>query len=100
MEEAAAITETEPLPLVDETVRLLAPLPIFAELDAKSLRAVARRCRIVTLRAGETVMEEGQLSDFAAMILAGEVDVLVSTPAGRVNVATSDRRTSLGSWVH
>ncbi len=72
----------------DEIVKLLAPLPIFARLDPGSLRAVAERCRIAEFRAGDTIMQEGRMSTFADMILSGEVDIHVDTPAGQVNVAT------------
>ncbi|HWD59885.1 MAG TPA: SpoIIE family protein phosphatase [Stellaceae bacterium] len=75
-------------PSVEEIAALLAPLPIFARLDAASLRAVAERCVIKEFRTGDTIMEEGRMSTFADMILAGEVDVFVNTPAGQVNVAT------------
>jgi sigma-B regulation protein RsbU (phosphoserine phosphatase) len=89
MNEAALTIETDASPLsVEEIARLLAPLPIFARLDATSLRAVAERCRVAVFAPGDTIMQEGQTSTFADMILAGEVDVFVDTPAGPVNVAT------------
>ena len=75
-------------PSLEEIVKLLAPLPIFARLDAASLRAVAERCRVAVFAAGDTIMREGEVSAFADMILSGEVDVFVDTPAGPVNVAT------------
>jgi phosphoserine phosphatase RsbU/P len=89
MDEAAVTAEPEAGALsVEEIVRLLAPLPIFARLDAVSLRAVAERCGIAQFHAGKTIMREGEMSTFADVILAGEVDVFVGTPAGQVNVAT------------
>lgn len=89
MDEAALAEETEGSALsVEEISRLLAPLPIFARLDPASLHAVAERCRVARFRAGTTIMMEGQVSTFADMILDGEVDVFVDTPAGEVNVAT------------
>jgi phosphoserine phosphatase RsbU/P len=73
---------------VEEIAGLLAPLPIFARLDAKALAAVASRCGFAYFHAGDVIMEEGRVSTFADVILSGEVDVFVDTPAGRVNVAT------------
>ena len=73
---------------IEEIVALLAQLPIFGRLDRASLAAVAARCGFAFFRAGETIMQEGRVSTFADMILAGEVDVFVNTPAGEVNVAT------------
>ena len=73
---------------VEEIAGLLAPLPIFARLDTPSLAAVAARCVFANFRAGDRLMEEGQVSTFAAVILSGEVDVFIKTPAGEVHVAT------------
>jgi phosphoserine phosphatase RsbU/P len=73
---------------VEEIARLLAPLPIFARLDEPTLAAVAARCGFAYFHAGDVIMEEGRISTFADVILSGEVDVFVDTPAGRVNVAT------------
>jgi serine phosphatase RsbU (regulator of sigma subunit) len=73
---------------VEEIIRLLAPLPIFARLDPETLAAVAARCGFAYFHAGDRIMEEGQMSTFAAVILMGEVDVFVNTPAGQVRVAT------------
>ena len=73
---------------VEEISRLLAPLPIFARLDPPSLAAVAARCSFAHFHAGDRLMEEGQTSSFAVVILSGEVDVFVKTPAGEVLVAT------------
>jgi sigma-B regulation protein RsbU (phosphoserine phosphatase) len=73
---------------VEEISGLLAPLPIFARLDPPTLAAVAARCGFAYFHAGDTIMAEGQMSTFAAVILAGEVDVFVNTPAGQVHVAT------------
>jgi serine phosphatase RsbU (regulator of sigma subunit) len=86
MDHAAAVIAEERS--VEHIAALLAPLPIFARLDAASLRAVAERCKPLQFRAGDTIMTEGQASSFADMILSGEVDVFVDTPAGQVNVAT------------
>jgi serine phosphatase RsbU (regulator of sigma subunit) len=73
---------------VEEIAALLAPLPIFTRLDKASLAAVAARCVFVRVPAGETVMAEGRVSAFADVILTGEVDIFVQTPAGQVHVAT------------
>jgi sigma-B regulation protein RsbU (phosphoserine phosphatase) len=86
MDDAAAIFAGERS--VEHIAALLAPLPIFARLDAASLKAVAERCKPIRFRAGDTIMAEGEASVFADMILSGEVDVFVDTPAGQVNVAT------------
>jgi len=89
MDETAATMEPGAGPRsVEEIVALLAPLPIFARLDRDSLIAVAERCGFAHFGDGDTIMLQGQVSTFADVILAGEVDVFVDTPAGQVHVAT------------
>ncbi|HTQ33988.1 MAG TPA: SpoIIE family protein phosphatase [Stellaceae bacterium] len=88
MDETAANTSFAATHSVDEITALLAPLPIFARLDATSLSAVAARCVFLNFAAGTILMEEGRVSTFADVILAGEVDVFVETRAGQVHVAT------------
>lgn len=73
---------------VDEIAGLLAPLPIFARLDPPTLAAVAARCGFGYSHAGDVLMRQGELSTFATVILMGEVDIFVDTPAGQINVAT------------
>jgi serine phosphatase RsbU (regulator of sigma subunit) len=83
-------------PAIADIVNVLAMLPIFARLDPGCLAVVARRCGFASFRAGDTIMEQGASSTFADVILDGEVDVLVDTPAGRVHVATLGRHRIVG----
>ena len=62
MDDAAAIIAKQRS--VEHIAGLLAPLPIFARLDAISLRAVAERCKPVRFHAGDTIMAEGEASAF------------------------------------
>ena len=89
MSETASKTESGVgLWTVDEIAGLLAPLPIFAQLDPQTLAVVAARCGFGYFHAGDALMRQGELSTFAAVILMGEVDIFVNTPAGEINVAT------------
>ncbi|MFZ2006646.1 MAG: SpoIIE family protein phosphatase [Stellaceae bacterium] len=89
MREAASIPKAGvSLWTVEEIAGLLAPLPIFARLDASALAAVAASCGLGSFHAGDVLMRQGETSSFAAVILMGEVDIFVDTPAGQVNVAT------------
>src|SRR5579862_2657508 len=72
----------------EELTRVLGALPIFAALDAASLAAIAAQCGVAEFSAGATIMQQGEPSNFADVILEGEVDVFVDTPAGPVRVAT------------
>jgi serine phosphatase RsbU (regulator of sigma subunit) len=73
---------------VEETARILGSLPLFARLDPSSLAAIAAHGAVARFRAGDTIMRQGQESTFADVLLDGEVDVFVDTPAGQVRVAT------------
>ena len=73
---------------VEEIAALLARLPIFARLGSSTLAAIAARCGFGYFHAGDVLMRQGETSTFAAVILTGEVDIFVDTPAGKVNVAT------------
>jgi phosphoserine phosphatase RsbU/P len=73
---------------VEETARILGSLPLFARLDPSSLAAIAAHGAVARFRAGDTIMQQGQESTFADVLLDGEVDVFVDTPAGQVRVAT------------
>ena len=89
MSETASKTKTGTgLWTVKKIARLLAPLPIFAGLDPSTLAAVAARFGFGHFHAGDVLMRQGQMSTFAAVILMGEVDIFVETPAGQINVAT------------
>jgi phosphoserine phosphatase RsbU/P len=80
----------------EETAKILGGLPLFARLDRASLAAIAAHCAVAQFGAGDTIMQQGRMSTFADVILAGEVDVLVDTPAGQVRVATVGRHQIIG----
>src|SRR5579864_1640869 len=79
-----------------ETAKILGALPLFAKLDPASLAAIAAHSAIAQFRAGEAIMQQGRMSTFADVILDGEVDVFVDTPAGQVRVATVGRHRIVG----
>jgi phosphoserine phosphatase RsbU/P len=81
---------------VEETAQILGALPLFARLDRASLAAIAGHCAVVQFRTGDTIMQQGGMSTFADVILDGEVDVLVDTPAGQVRVAAVGRHQIVG----
>jgi sigma-B regulation protein RsbU (phosphoserine phosphatase) len=81
---------------VEEISGLLAPLPIFAQLDPATVTAVAEHCGFAYFHAGDVIMREGEVSTFADVILMGEVDVFIDTAAGQVQVATLGRQHMVG----
>ena len=81
---------------VEEIAQILGVLPLFARLDRASRAAIAAHCAVTEFRAGDTIMRQGRMSTFADVILDGEVDVFVDTPAGQVRVATVGRHQIVG----
>jgi phosphoserine phosphatase RsbU/P len=73
---------------VEDIAKILGALPLFVRLDPASLAAIAEHSGIAQYHPGDTIMQQGRMSTFADVILDGEVEVLVDTPAGQVRVAT------------
>lgn len=81
---------------VEETAQILGALPLFARLDRASLAAIAAHCAVTQFHVGDTIMQQGRMSTFADVILDGEVEIFVDTPAGQVRVATVGRHQIVG----
>jgi CRP/FNR family cyclic AMP-dependent transcriptional regulator len=60
---------------VEDKVELLRAVPLFAELDDRSLQAVALLAREREAKAGEVLMREGEPGDEFMVVLAGTVHV-------------------------
>jgi cAMP-dependent protein kinase regulator len=60
---------------MDEKTAILARLPIFAKLDARSLEAIATLARIVSMHAGTVLMQEDETTESFYVIVSGTVRV-------------------------
>ena len=60
---------------MNETTAMLARLPIFARLDARSLEAIASLARIVSKPAGAVLMHEDAVAESFYVIVTGTVHV-------------------------
>jgi len=63
------------LPAMDERVAHLRAVPLFTELDDRSLQAIASLAREVDARAGDVLMREGQPGETFLVIVDGTVRV-------------------------
>jgi CRP-like cAMP-binding protein len=63
-------------------------VPFFAEIEPAKLKLLAFMSERIGFDAGRTVMHQGDVGDAAYLIIEGEAEVLVETPAGPVIVAT------------
>ena len=60
---------------MDDKTAILARLPIFAKLDARSLEAIGALARVVSMPAGTVLMSEGEAAQSFYVIVTGTVHV-------------------------
>ena len=60
---------------VDDKVSVLRAVPLFADLDERSLQAVALLAREVSFKAGDAFMLEGEIGDEFYVIVDGSVRI-------------------------
>ena len=60
---------------MDDKTAILARLPIFAKLDARSLEAIGSLARVVSMPAGTVLMSEGEAAEAFYVIVSGTVHV-------------------------
>ncbi|MBU2359464.1 cyclic nucleotide-binding domain-containing protein [Loktanella sp. M215] len=73
--------------LLNDEVKMLRQVPIFAGMASAKLRLLAYTSDRVAYRAGEVLFHQGDDGDAAYVILQGQADVMVTTPQGELRVA-------------
>ncbi len=73
---------------LQEDVDLLRNVPLFRNIDAAKLKLLAFTSERLTFGAGENLFLQGDHGDAAYIIVAGQADVVIDTPAGPITVAT------------
>jgi CRP-like cAMP-binding protein len=94
--EEPAVTEPHPQPapsapvqeqslpeLDEEPPPAVPPIPLFTDLDARALAAVARRFRLVRAEPGDIVVAEGEPGGSLFIVTSGLVKAFVKSPRGR-----------------
>jgi CRP-like cAMP-binding protein len=81
---------------LDTEVQALRQVPMFKEIDPGRLKLLAFTSERVSYAAGQTLFEQGAMSDAAYVILEGTADVLIDTPGGRFVVASLRQSDLLG----
>ena len=71
-----------------EGVELLHRIPLFAKIDPTRLRLLAFTSDRGKFDPGQVVFEEGEVGDYAYVIIEGEADISLNTPSGSLSVAT------------
>ena len=67
---------------------LLRRVPIFAEIEPARLKLLAFMSERVGFDSGKLLMRQGDPADAAYLIIEGDVEVVLETPAGQFVVAT------------
>ena len=73
---------------LQQDVDLLRNVPLFRNLDAAKLKLLAFTSERLTYSAGESLFNQGDSGDTAYVIVQGEADIIIDTPAGPITVAT------------
>jgi len=71
-----------------EEFELLRRVPIFAEIEPSKLKLLAFMSERVGFDPGKLLMRQGDPADAAYLIIEGDVEVVLETPAGQFVVAT------------
>ena len=67
---------------------LLRQVPFFAEMEPARLKLLAFMSQRAAYDAGKILFRQGDPADAAYLIIDGEADILVDTPAGLLTIAT------------
>lgn len=81
---------------LDEEVDLLRNIPLFANVEPSKLKLLAFTSERLTFPAGQELFHQGDIGDAAYIIIDGEADVTVSTPAGEITVAKVGKNELVG----
>jgi CRP/FNR family transcriptional regulator, cyclic AMP receptor protein len=81
--------------LKDE-VELLRRIPVFAQIEPAKLKLLAFTSERVAYEPGKILFHHGDMADAAYIVIDGEVEVSVESPAGPVRVATIGKNEIVG----
>jgi len=81
---------------LQEEVRFLQQVPLFAKVDPARLKLLAFTSDRLTFAKGEVLFRQGEAGDAAYLILCGAAEVSIDTPGGPLAVATIDAHEIVG----
>ena len=81
---------------LSQDVEALRSIPLFAKVDPTKLKLLAFTSERLAFNAQEELFHQGDPGDALYIILEGEADVLVDSPAGPIPVATVGRHGFFG----
>jgi CRP-like cAMP-binding protein len=81
---------------LNEEVELLRKIPLFAKIEPSKLKLLAFTSERLTFKAGQDLFHQGDPGDTAYIVIEGEADVLVDSPAGEISVARIGKNDLVG----
>lgn len=81
---------------LNDEVRILRQVPLFAGVDMLALKRLAFASRRQHYDAGDVIFHQGEVGDGAYLLLDGRADVLLDSPQGPMKVAEIPERTIMG----
>lgn len=81
---------------LNEEVDLLRKIPLFAKIDLVKLKLLAFASERLTFSAGNELFHQGDPGDTAYIIMDGEVDIAIDSPAGEIVVARMGQNELIG----
>lgn len=81
---------------LNEEVDLLRKIPLFAKIDPVKLKLLAFASERLTFSTGNELFHQGDPGDTAYIIMDGEVDIAIDSPAGEIVVARMGKNELIG----
>jgi CRP-like cAMP-binding protein len=81
---------------LNEEVETLRRIPFFAQIEPSKLKLLAFTSERIAYEPGQVLFRQGDMGDSAYVILEGEAEILVDTPAGQVMIAVLGRNDFVG----
>ena len=79
-----------------EESEFLQSIPLFANVELSKLKLLAFTSDRLTFAEGEVLFEQGTIGDFVYVILSGDADVVMESPAGPLHLATLNEHQIVG----
>ena len=81
---------------LNEEVEILQNIPLFSKIEPSRLKLLAFTSDRLTFAPGQELFHQGDPGDAAYIIIDGEADVTIDTPAGEISVAKVGKNDLIG----
>lgn len=81
---------------LEDEVRVLMRIPLFAKVEPSKLKLLAFTSERMVFSKGQELFHQGDPGDAAYVIIEGSADVLVDAPEGQISVAKVERNAIVG----